>query len=622
MPLSWFDQEARERIRSALPPGPTDRGLLENSPVHRATLPAALSNQHDENGSDDQARWVAAGSCSSVHLSMVLATLIAREMRSASRQPFTYHVRVLAAAALLGTCVFIISEGKGQIVQGGRAFARLHATLLVAIWVLVPLLTADCISRERRERTLPLLFLTSLKHWQIVLAKGMAHALSALTLWLAVLPVLAIPFVVGGVSWLEMVLSILLSFSSICLAMGAGMVASASARVSTRALVLAACLCFLFFFGFAMELGFLASGGGVPLPFAYGVPNRGDPWAVFGFGLGLALDWDACWQMLLGVAIQPWLAAAGYVRPAAPLGTNLPLLINFGIVALSCLLALVVLIGLAAWNVHRSWREEAPSQQVIRIRQRLCTPMYFKPLFQRWMRWELNHNPIGWLEKRTWSARLVTWSWFAVFICVYSSLLVNLWLYQNGFHAIQSFLAWLLVASVAISSASSFRRERETGFLELLIVSPLREWRIISGRVCALWAQFTPAIILLAGVWLYCASFLAKDRNELPCVLFFVVTLATLPIVGLYESLARSSFVGAFIGTLLLGVVLPLGLLRTTDVPDFLLWAFGQPNGLFQTEAASPSLAIPTQLVVAGTCVWRLHRNLKCRQFALERQPV
>src|ERR1043166_3692875 len=121
------------------------------------------------------------------------------------------------------------------------------------------------------------------------------------------------------------------------------------------------------------------------------------------------------------------------------------------------------------------------------------------------MHWEMNHNPIGWLQHRTWSARLVTWVWFAVFACIYSSLLANLWAYQQSFEVIQFFLAWSLVASVAIASASSFRRERETGLLELLIVSPVREWQIITGRLRGIWEQFLPAILLLLVLWVFCA---------------------------------------------------------------------------------------------------------------------
>jgi ABC-type transport system involved in cytochrome c biogenesis permease component len=552
---------------------------------------------------------------------MLLITLIAREMRMASRQASTFYLRILSAAALLVVLAVMLVEGKGEAGRGGQIFAQFHAALLGAIWILVPLLTADCISRERREQTLPILFLTALKPQQIVLAKGMAHGLRALTLWLAVLPVMTVPFIVGGVSWMEVVLSVLLTFGSICLAMAAGLLASANARVSMRALVFASCLGFLFFFSFTAEFGYLACGGGVALPFAFGIPARPGLSDSFGFGLGLALDSGARWQNLFGGTLQPWLIRAGYVRPGAPLGTNLPLLINGSIVCISCVVGLTLLIKLAAWNLKRTWREEPPSERVSRLNKKLFTPLYFQPLYSRWMHWELNHNPIGWLEQRTWSARLVTWSWFAVFMCVYSSLLANLWLYRGAFHIIQTFLALLLVGSVAVSASRSFYRERETGLLELLLVSPLRESQIISGRVRGLWSQFIPSIALLLGLWLFFATFLTPDQNEYPSVLYYACTLLALPIIGLYESLARSSFIGAFLSTLLLGVAVPAVVSKLGDILEFTQWVIGTSNVSVKTEFDTYFIAIAFQILLAAACVWRLHENLKCRRFALERLP-
>src|SRR5215471_8871727 len=146
---------------------------------------------------------------------MIVTPVIARELRASARQPFTYSLRTVGVAALLLACFLFGLRYNFGPTQGGLLFGSLHFTLFWAIWVLVPLLTADCISRERREGTLGLLFLTRLKANDIVVAKTLAHALRALTLWLAVLPVLAIPFLLGGVSWMEALLSVAVNFSSI-----------------------------------------------------------------------------------------------------------------------------------------------------------------------------------------------------------------------------------------------------------------------------------------------------------------------------------------------------------------------------------------------------------------------
>jgi ABC-type transport system involved in multi-copper enzyme maturation permease subunit len=210
---------------------------------------------------------------------------------------------------------------------------------------------------------------------------------------------------------------------------------------------------------------------------------------------------------------------------------------------------------------------------------------------------------VGWLEQRSWSGRLVIWSWLAVVGCVYSSLFGNLALYQRSFHLLQNILATLLAGSIAVAAAGSFRRERETGVLELLLVAPLREWQIIAGRVRGIWVQFLPAICLLYGVWLFAATFLSSV-SEVPFVLGHAVTFATLPVVGLYFSLTTSNFISALIWTLLLQIVLPevAWLVYGSAVESISSWS----SFLFPAAA---------RLLVAGLLAWRLWVRLKTRAF-------
>src|SRR5579872_7340506 len=117
---------------------------------------------------------------------MIVLPVIERELRVQSRQAFTYWLRVIGAGTLV--LIGIYSEfARGwssmRPVQapGAQLFGHLTTTLFFTIWILVPLATADCISRERREDTLGLLFLTPLKAMDIVTAKGLAHGLRAFT---------------------------------------------------------------------------------------------------------------------------------------------------------------------------------------------------------------------------------------------------------------------------------------------------------------------------------------------------------------------------------------------------------------------------------------------------------
>src|SRR5207247_5618088 len=61
-------------------------------------------------------------------------------------------------------------------------------------------LTADCLSEEKREGTLGLLFLTDVRGYDVVFGKLVATSLNALYGVLAIVPVLAVPLLMGGVA--------------------------------------------------------------------------------------------------------------------------------------------------------------------------------------------------------------------------------------------------------------------------------------------------------------------------------------------------------------------------------------------------------------------------------------
>jgi ABC-type transport system involved in cytochrome c biogenesis permease component len=235
------------------------------------------------------------------------------------------------------------------------------------------------------------------------------------------------------------------------------------------------------------------------------------------------------------------------------------------------------------------------------------------------MRRKLERNPIGWLEQRTWSGRLVTWGWFAVLISIYSLVLTDRHFFDGsgGLHAM---LAWLLAGSMAMSAAGSFRRERETGVLELLLVSPLGENQIIAGRLGGLWSQFAPAVGLLLVVWAYCSTFL-PNGGDAGTYLFFLVTFVTVPVFGLYFSLSCRNFLMAFLATVGAGLVLPLVL---PEALRSIWWWLNYANsGLnFSWEMGPSGRAAICQGLLAVVCWNRLFLRLKKRAFPLERAQV
>src|SRR5258706_15540537 len=173
--------------------------------------------------------------------------VIVRELRAESRRPMNYWIRILGAGAI--TLVFgvsMLNQSESPATLGARLFGNLNATLFAAIWILVPLLTADCISQEKREGTLGLLFMTQLTASGIVFGKSLIHGLRSLTLLLGMLPILSLPFLLGGVSWKDGLLALMLDLSALILALAAGLLASTLVKDWVRALALALMISFVF----------------------------------------------------------------------------------------------------------------------------------------------------------------------------------------------------------------------------------------------------------------------------------------------------------------------------------------------------------------------------------------
>jgi ABC-type transport system involved in multi-copper enzyme maturation permease subunit len=527
---------------------------------------------------------------------MTVLPVIARELRASARQPFTYYLRVLGVAALLLASVLFGLQVGFEPTYGRQLFAALHCALFGAIWLLVPMLTADCISRERREGTLGLLFMTPLKGTDIVVAKGLAHGLRAVTLGMAVVPVLTIPFLLGGVSWTEALLAVVINANAMCWALAAGLLASAWGKAWHRTLLGAALLAFTFFVLFQTVTGWFlvrTMGRSYVSGMNWNPANAG---LAVGSGFVMMTSW-------FGRGYMGW-SSVGQLFSVLGRST------------LCSLLLLLCAVLVAGAKTRRSWQEEPPSQREIWWRQTFCTPVLWLSFFRRWMRRKLERNPIGWLEQRTWSGRLVTWGWFAVLISIYSMVLTDRSFFANA-NGLHGALAWLLAGSMAVSAAGSFRRERETGVLELLLVSPLGENQIISGRLGGLWSQFAPAAGLLVAGWAYCSTFMPGGADA-GAILFFLVTFLTVPVFGLYFSLRCRNFLTAFLSTVAVGLVLPLVLPEALRVMWW--WAGnGSPNPRSAWEMhPSPGGAI-CQGLLAFLCWDGLLRRLKKRAFPLER---
>jgi hypothetical protein len=142
--------------------------------------------------------------------------IVSREMRVVSRKPWIYFARSIFALLGIIAVLMMFYEGPSHRTDRGAEMLWVLSVVTMILALLSgSLLTADCISSEKREDTLGFLFLTNLKGYDIVTGKISIHAVTTACGLLAVFPVFFLPILAGGVTWgetLRVVLGIGVSF--------------------------------------------------------------------------------------------------------------------------------------------------------------------------------------------------------------------------------------------------------------------------------------------------------------------------------------------------------------------------------------------------------------------------
>ena len=112
----------------------------------------------------------------------------------------------------------------------GRAAFQMLSWLGLVLAFFAAVVTADCISHERREGTLVLLFLTTLKSRDVVLGKLAVMGLVAFYAMLGFAPMLMLPLVAGGVTGAEVGRMALVLMNVLFLSLVTGLCVSVHAR--------------------------------------------------------------------------------------------------------------------------------------------------------------------------------------------------------------------------------------------------------------------------------------------------------------------------------------------------------------------------------------------------------
>lgn len=400
---------------------------------------------------------------------MTLLPVVARELRVASRRASSYWGRSLAALVALSVFAWFFGfANHGSAQRMGQALFGITTTMAYVFASLTGVLfSADSISREKREGTLGLLFLTDLRGVDVALGKLAASSLAAIYGLLAVVPVLGICLLLGGVTGAEYFRVIAVLGCVLLTSLAIGLLASTQAQDSVRAVALAFALIALWQFGAPITLGL----GELIL---HGLGNELEPLLaltpIFAFSHAFADDYQR--------------------HPVRFLGS----LSMCGVLGLA-------LAAFASWRLPRIWQV---SESNVRRgfgpwlkRLRFPTP----ESWQRYRSAVLALHPVAWLGGRHWLRRWLVWVWLAGAALVYLGLALlsgeNEWWDLPPLMLASLFLHALLKFWAALEAPRQFFADRRSGALELLLTTPVDGPELVRGNWLTLRRQFFwPAVAI------------------------------------------------------------------------------------------------------------------------------
>ena len=385
--------------------------------------------------------------------------LIERELRVALRKNRPMHHRfVRAVPCVLGTILCLVFA---RVTPGVGVGNVLHLMLcLVGVYVVlrVPALVAGVFAEERGNQTLGLLMLSGLSAAEVFVSKAFSAAMVAMTELLALFPLLALPFLVGGVSFDLFLATILTLPVLLIFVLAVTLLASVLSDEEGAATVLAAVL---------------------------GAAVCGLPPAIYYAHIHLFHGAPSTWWLRLSPAYLPWLIGTG-AAVRGDIWGNLGLALAWSGLSLAG----------AAVALKRLWREQeygGHSAPWIEAWRQLVhgTANYRRTLAARW----LDSNPFAWLAARDRQPVFLAWAVFGGITGVWL-LCWTIWRTRWAIVPYILFLAILLNASlrwlIFHAAAKGLADVRRDGSLELLLTTRLQPSDIVRGGIEVVSRQFAP----------------------------------------------------------------------------------------------------------------------------------
>jgi ABC-type transport system involved in cytochrome c biogenesis permease component len=398
---------------------------------------------------------------------MTVLPIVGRELVVAARRAVTYWTRFGVAASALVIFLFLRASYEGSIAALGHDLFFTLGVLVMGLCLLAGVfITADCLSVEKREGTLGLLFLTDLKGYDIVLGKLAANSVHAIFGLLAVFPVMGMSLLIGGVSGGEFWRIMLVFVVTLYFSLSVGILNSAACHegrhsmIATLAIIVVVSTILPIFW----EIQVHVLGGSFGNIFLLW-PN---PAYVFHMGF------DAEYLLRFG-AQEFWRSIA----------------VIFSL-ATACILTASIILP-------RTWQStSAPAKKSARLP--------FSPIFQKRRRRPLQDTaPFFWLALDDAVGRS-TLDRVTLFLTIWWLPCVALWLGNpNGvFEPIAVYYVFgmhlILKVIMAAESTRRFNQDLQSGAMELLLVTPLPVRDIIAGQRKALQAQFRRPVLMLSAI--------------------------------------------------------------------------------------------------------------------------
>ncbi|MEN9675728.1 MAG: hypothetical protein RIS76_1624 [Verrucomicrobiota bacterium] len=248
---------------------------------------------------------------------MTLLPIAVRELRVSSRRRFTFRVRWMtaASAALLAFAVMAFTDARLRVAGQFLFNALTTGAFLFAVYG-GTFLAADAISGERREGTLGLLFLTDLGGLDIVSGKLLVTGLHAFLALLAVLPVVAVAWLLGGVTGGEFWRMALALMHTLMLSLALSLAVSAVQHRHSRAVAWSGGLLTGLVFGVGLLSRLAPTSGGLG---TLGALLAVSPWVAVQSSSDAAYRLDAgpfWWSLILGQGMMWMLLGFAVVRTA------------------------------------------------------------------------------------------------------------------------------------------------------------------------------------------------------------------------------------------------------------------------------------------------------------------